>query len=124
MPAKQSPFDYRQTAGFYFSAMAKVEGEMVEHEDIVIDCQFNGKIQTSGFCEISENSNLQGEIKAKGITILGNADGEFYGQDNIAVKKSAKIRGILITPKISIDSGAQVNARIKSSVKNVDTPNE
>lgn len=113
MPAKRSPFDYRQTVGFYFSALTKTEGIIREQEDIVIDGEFNGEVNTSGSCEISENGNLHGSIKAHNITILGIIDGEVNAKNSIVVKKSAKTRGTLITPKISIDSGAQIDARIK-----------
>ncbi|QQS27113.1 polymer-forming cytoskeletal protein [bacterium] len=119
MPTKRSPFDYRQTASFYFSALAKVEGQLNEQEDIVIDGEFIGRIQTGGFCEISENGNFQGDLKAKSITILGNSDGEIHGEDTVVVKKSAKVHGIIITPRISVDAGAQVDARIKNLNKKV-----
>lgn len=113
MPAKRSPFDYRQTAGFYFSALAKIEGKLQEQEDIVIDGNFTGDITTNGFCEISENGKLHGAVEARNIILMGVVDGEIYGKDSIVVKKSAKVRGTLITPRINIDSGAQIDARIK-----------
>ncbi len=113
MPAKRSPFDYRQTAGFYFSALAKIEGKIREQEDIVIDGEYTGEITTNGFCEISENGKLNGSIEARNVTLLGVVDGEVSGRDSIVVKKSAKIRGVLLTPRISIDAGSEIDARIK-----------
>lgn len=113
MPAKRSPFDYRQTAGFYFSALAKIEGKIREQEDIVIDGEYTGEITTNGFCEISENGKLNGSIEARNVTLLGVVDGEVRGRDSIVVKKSAKVRGVLLTPRISIDAGSEIDARIK-----------
>ncbi len=124
MPAKRSPFDYRQTAGFYFSALAKIEGQLHAHEDVIIDGQYTGDIQTNGFCEISENGHFQGNIEARNVTLLGESHGEICGQDSIVVKKSAKVRGVLRTPKISIDAGAHVDARIKQPIKKLAPPNE
>lgn len=120
---KKSPFDYRQSAGMYFSSLASIEGRLNEHEDIVIDGRFTGTITTQGFCEISENGVFEGELTARSITILGQTDGELNGTDSIVVKKSAKIKGFYRTPKISIESGAEVDARVKQYHKtSTDTP--
>lgn len=124
MPAKRSPFDYRQTAGFFFSALANVEGQIREHEDIVIDGTYTGDIFTNGFCEISENGKFHGNIEARNVTLLGVVDGEVYGKDSIVVKKSAKVRGVLRTPRISIDAGAQIDARIKQPSQKIEDPHE
>ncbi|MFO0955801.1 MAG: polymer-forming cytoskeletal protein [Candidatus Saccharibacteria bacterium] len=110
---KKSPFDYRQAAGFYFSNLVKVEGTINEHEDIVIDSEYNGSIITNGFCEVSENGHVIGDIRARAITILGRTEGEFTARDSIVVKKSAKIKGHYYSPKILIESGSEVDARIK-----------
>ncbi len=110
---KKSPFDYRQAAGYYFSNLVRVEGEINEHEDIVIDGQYTGSITTSGFCEVSENGYVIGNIRARAITILGRTEGEVTAHDAIVVKKSAKIKGHYYSPKILVESGAEVDARIK-----------
>lgn len=113
MPAKKSPFDYRQTAGFYFSALTKVEGSLNEQEDVVIDGSFEGEIKTVGFCEIGENGHFQGTVQARSLTIIGSCDGEIIAKDSIVVKKSASVHGVIRTPRIGIDSGASIDARIK-----------
>lgn len=113
MAAKRSPFDYRQIAGFYFSASSHMSGDLNETEDIVVDGQYDGNITTTGFCEITENGIVKGNIIARNATILGVTHGEIKVQENCVVKKSASITGYIITPHITIESGATVNARIK-----------
>ncbi len=110
---KKLPYDYRQAAGMYFSSLVEVSGSLKEHDDIIIDGQFTGKIVTQGFCELMENARFQGDLTARTVTILGVADGEINGIDSIVVKKSAKIKGYYRTAKISIESGAEVDARLK-----------
>lgn len=117
MLEKQRPFDYRHAAGFYFSALAQVNGSIVETEDIVIDGHFKGSITTSGFCEISENGTVDGSISARAITIFGTFEGEMTAQDTIVVKKSATINGSVFTPYIDVEGGAVLNARIKKPAR-------
>ena len=113
MAAKRSPFDYRQIAGFYFSATCQMTGNLDETEDIVIDGQFVGNITTTGFCEVIENGAVKGNIHARNVTILGAVHGEVDVDENFVVKRSANITGYVITPRISIENGAIINARIK-----------
>jgi cytoskeletal protein CcmA (bactofilin family) len=100
-------------AGFFFSANTEVKGNLNETEDVIVDGRFDGNIVTTGFCEITENGVLKGNLTARNATILGTSDGEIATHENLVVKKSSNIHGYVITPKISIESGAVVNARIK-----------
>lgn len=100
-------------AGFYFSADTEVKGNLNETEDVIVDGKFDGNILTTGFCEITENGILKGNLTARNATLLGTTDGEIVTNENLVVKKSSNIHGYVITPKVSIESGAIVNARIK-----------
>jgi cytoskeletal protein CcmA (bactofilin family) len=113
MPANKLPFDYRHNAGVYLSSLVTSQGSFDIQEDIVINGEFRGEVKTTGFCEISENGLVTGDIDARMITILGSIDGTCRAKDNIDVKKSAKVKGHLIAPAISIESGAQIDARCK-----------
>ncbi len=110
---KKHPFDYRQTAGFYFSSHTKVQGDLHESEDIVIDGTFMGNLSTDGFCEISENGYLHGDIEARSLTIFGKLAGNATAINQVVVKKSATVRGYVRTPQIEIEPGADVEVRIK-----------
>ena len=90
-----------------------MEGSLNEQEDIVIDGSFEGDIKTVGFCEISENGQFKGTIATRSLTIIGSCDGEIIAKDSVIVKKSASVRGVIRAPRIGIDSGASIDARIK-----------
>lgn len=113
MPANKLPFDYRHNAGIYLSSLVTSQGSLDVQEDIVIDGEFSGAIKTTGFCEVSENGSVNGDIEARTITLLGNVDGTCLGKDSIDVKKSAKVKGHLIAPVIGIEPGAQLDIRCK-----------
>lgn len=113
MPTSKLPFDYRHNAGVFISSLVTSQGSIDIQDDIVIDGDFTGDIQTSGFCEVSENGKVLGDIEARTITILGSVDGSCRAKDSIDVKKSSKMKGHLIAPSISIEAGAQIDARCK-----------
>lgn len=113
MSTSKLPFDYRHNAGVYLSSLVTGRGSFDIQDDIIIDGAFEGKVQTTGFCEISENGKVTGDIEARTITILGCVDGNCYAKDSIDVKKSAKVKGQLIAPSISIEAGSQINIRGK-----------
>lgn len=117
MSRAKLPFDYRQTAGFYVSSLAKTSGDITINEDVVIDGPFEGSVHTSGLCEIAENGIFDGEIHARAVTILGSFEGRCHAQDNIDVKKSSKIKGYLTAPLIGIESGTEIDAHVKQPIR-------
>ena len=111
MSTSKLPFDYRHNAGVYLSSLVTSKGSFDVQDDVVIDGEFEGTIQTAGFCEISENGKITGDIVARTITILGSVTGDCNAKDSIDVKKSSKVKGQLVAPSISIEAGAQINIR-------------
>ena len=87
-----------------------IEGEIVEKDKILIDAKVTGNIKAEEIVTHSK-SNIVGNIKSK-ITSLG---GKFKGNvisDQISIKKTANIEGVLNQKTLSIQEGAQL--KIKS----------
>ncbi|TXG76402.1 polymer-forming cytoskeletal protein [Patescibacteria group bacterium] len=112
MANNKLPFDYRTNAAIYLSAFVTGSVQIDSTEDVVIDATIFGTIITSGFCEITENGNFEGDIHARTLQVFGVTNGEHSANDAIQIKRSAKIRGLYTSPTIHIEPGSIVNARI------------
>ncbi|MEI7818530.1 MAG: polymer-forming cytoskeletal protein [bacterium] len=113
MPKNKHPFDYRRTAGIYCSTSVSGSVDIQTSEDVVLDGALTGTINSTGFCEITENGSFKGDITARTITIFGEVDGDCQAQEGLLIKRSAKIRGVFHANSVQIDSGSTINARIK-----------
>ncbi len=87
-----------------------VEGEVVEKDKIIIDAKITGDIKAEEVITHSK-SNIVGNIKSKITSLGGKLKGNVIS-DQISIKKTADIEGVLNQKTLSIQEGAQL--KIKS----------
>ena len=87
-----------------------IDGELVEKDKIIIDAKVNGDI-TAGEVVTHSNSNIKGNIKSKVASLGGKLEGN-VNSDQIDIKKTANIEGVLNQKTLSIEEGA--NLKIKT----------
>ena len=87
-----------------------IEGEIVEKDKILIDAKITGNIKAEEIITHSK-SNIVGNIKSKIASLGGKLKGNVIS-DQISIKKTANIEGVLNQKNLSIQEGAQL--KIKS----------
>ena len=87
-----------------------IEGDIVEKDTIIIDAKVNGDIKSENI-ESYSNSNIKGNIKSKIATLGGKITGN-VNSDQIKIKKTADVDGVLNQKTLSIEEGATL--KIKS----------
>ena len=93
---------------------AKLNGEWVCAEDVVIAGHFQGKIDVGDHdLRIEKNAAVQAEIRGKNITILGKVTGKVTASGKISVGNEAQMIGDLSAPQIAIQDGARFKGSIK-----------
>ena len=81
-----------------------IEGDVVEKDKIVIDAKINGDVKSDDVMTHS-NSNIQGNIKSRSVSIGGKLKGNINAEQ-INIKKTADIDGVLNQKILSIEEGA------------------
>ena len=81
-----------------------IEGDIVEKDKIVIDAKINGDVK-SNEVETHSNSNITGNIKSKNASLGGKIKGNINA-DQINIKKTADVDGVLNQKILSIEEGA------------------
>ena len=87
-----------------------IEGDIVEKDRIIIDAKINGDIKSESV-ETRPNSNIKGNIKSK-IALLGGKIKGNVNSEQIIIKKTADVDGVLNQKTLSIEEGASL--KIKS----------
>ena len=87
-----------------------VEGDIVEKDKIIIDAKINGDVKSENVTTHS-NSNIKGNIKSKNVSLGGKIVGNINA-DQINIRKTADIDGVLNQKTLSIEEGA--NLKIKT----------
>ena len=89
-----------------------IEGDLVEKDKIILDAKVSGDIKAEEIITHSK-SNILGNIKSKiaslGVKLKGNIN-----SDQINIKKTANIEGVLNQKTLSIQEGAQLKIKTET----------
>jgi cytoskeletal protein CcmA (bactofilin family) len=55
---------------------------------------------------------MQGDVKARRITVEGTVDGDLYALDSVVLRAGAIVRGNVFANKVSVAEGAKFSGRI------------
>jgi len=90
-----------------------IEGELVEKDKIILDAKINGDVKAEEVITRSK-SNIVGNIKSKNASLGGKLKGN-VNSDQINIKKTADIEGVLNQKTLSIQEGAQLKIKATTS---------
>ncbi len=95
-------------------ASLSFNGELSGQEDIVIEGQFQGKIDLkNNNLKVEQGGKVKANIQVKNITIIGEVDGNIYSSGKVFISKEGQLRGDIFAPRISIADGAQFKGSVK-----------
>ena len=90
-------------------ADVSIEGDIVEKDKIIIDAKINGDIKSNDVIT-HPKSNIKGNIKSKSASLGGKIKGNVEA-DQIKVRKTADIDGVLNQKTLSIEEGATLKIK-------------
>ena len=93
-------------------ADVSIEGDIVEKDKVIIDAKVNGDIKSEEV-QTHANSNIKGNIKATNASLGGKLKGN-VNADQINIKKTADIEGVLNQKTLSIEEGATLKIKTET----------
>ena len=97
----------------------KIVGNIFSKADFRIDGEVEGNITTSGKVVVGANGKISGKLNCSNADISGNISGNIEVNETLSLMSDSYVQGEIITGKLSVEEGAQVDATIsmKSSKK-------
>ena len=89
-----------------------IEGDLVEKDKIILDAKISGDIKAEEVITHSR-SNIIGNIKSKIASLGGKLQGN-VNSDQITIKKTADIDGVLNQKTLSIQEGARLKIKTET----------
>jgi cytoskeletal protein CcmA (bactofilin family) len=92
----------------------KVSGEFSGNSDLYIDGEVLGKIRlATSRVTVGPNGRVQADIEAREIVIEGSVQGNLKAGERVRLGASSRMQGSLVTPRIAIEDGARLRARVE-----------
>jgi len=91
----------------------ELQGELSGNEDLLIEGRVQGRIQLpQNAVAIGAKGRVSAQVLARLISIEGEVDGNLVAEELIVLKKSARVRGDLVAPRVVIEDGARFKGTI------------
>ncbi|MHB8907081.1 MAG: bactofilin family protein [Melioribacteraceae bacterium] len=88
------------------SSGVKIDGNLYSEGNVRVDGKIRGNISVNGNLTIGDVSEINGEVKAKNITMSGKVLGKINSLEKLKLESKAYLKGDLITKYLIIEEGA------------------
>jgi len=90
-----------------------IEGKLAGEEDFVVEGKFKGTIELKkNTLTIGASGSIDAEVYAHTILVDGTVNGDLYASERISIRKSARITGNILAPRIALEDGARFRGSI------------
>ena len=101
----------------------QIDGTLRGQEDLFVEGEVTGTIQLQNHTlTIGAQGKIKADVYAHTVFVEGSMDGDLYGSEQVIVRKSAKVRGNITSPRVTLEDGAAFKGSIEmdpESVKSV-----
>ncbi|MGD8429415.1 MAG: polymer-forming cytoskeletal protein [Ectothiorhodospiraceae bacterium] len=99
-----------------------IDGDLRGEEDLVVEGNVNGTIhlQDHGLT-IGSKGKVKANVYANSIIVDGTVEGDLYGSERIAIRKSGEVKGNMVSPRVSLEDGGRFKGNIEMDQQAVDS---
>ena len=90
----------------------KIVGDIYSKADFRIDGIVEGNITTTGKVVVGKTGKIKGKINSSNADIYGSVSGKIEVAETLSLMSESLIQGDIVTGKLSVEEGAQVDASI------------
>jgi cytoskeletal protein CcmA (bactofilin family) len=98
------------------------KGDLSADEDLLIQGRIEGSVTHTQRLTVGPQGTVKANIRAQLIIVEGTVDGDLHAEKSVVVKESAKVRGDIFAPTVSILEGACFSGNIDMDDKKSGQP--
>jgi len=93
-------------SGGILSRGVSIVGSVKFREELLIDGEVKGDINSTGTLTIGEHASIHGEVRSKSVTVEGTVDGNIFATERCELKAGCTLRGDIEAPRLVVDENA------------------
>lgn len=91
-----------------------IRGEIFGTQDLFIDGELQGGIKLpESRVTVGANGRLKADIEAQEIIVEGQVNGDLVASGRVIIRRSGRVYGSLIAPRLVIEEGAIFNGQVE-----------
>lgn len=92
----------------------QIDGTLRGDEDVYIEGQVSGAIHLeSHTLTIGGEGKVKANVFAHTVFVDGSMEGDLYGAEQVIVRRNARVRGNITSPRVSLEDGATFKGSIE-----------
>ena len=103
---------FSSTSVDIIESSTKIVGDIYSKADFRIDGIVEGNITTTGKVVVGKSGKINGKINSSNADISGSVSGKIEVAETLSLMSESLIQGDIVTGKLSVEEGAQVDASI------------
>ena len=89
-------------------------GELTGEEDFLIQGEVEGSITLAkNHLTIGESGRVRADVEARTIVVEGELHGDLLGHEKVVIKKTGRVRGNIVSPRVTLEDGAKFKGSIE-----------
>jgi cytoskeletal protein CcmA (bactofilin family) len=110
----------RETA--VIGASIQIDGHLRGQEDLIIEGEVNGTVNlASHTLTIGNQATIKANVFAHTVYVDGTMEGDLYGAEQVLIRKTARMKGNITSPRVSLEDGASFKGSIEMDPEAVKT---
>jgi cytoskeletal protein CcmA (bactofilin family) len=111
-----NPYDTATERTSVLGPTLRFKGELHADEELLIRGQIEGSITHTQRITVCSEGVVKASIRAQIIAVEGTVEGDLQAEKAVQVKETARLKGNIHAPSVSIVDGAQFNGNIVMDV--------
>ena len=112
-----NPYDSASERVSVLGPTLHFKGELHADEELLIKGRIEGSITQSQRVTVCPEGTVTANVRAQVIIVEGTVNGDLQAEKSVMVKETAKLRGNISAPSVSIVEGAHFNGGIDMEKK-------
>ena len=93
-------------SGGLLSRGVSIIGSVKFSDQLLIDGDVKGDINSTGTLTIGEHASIQGEVRSKSVTVQGTVEGNIFATERCELQAGCTLRGDIEAPRLVVDENA------------------
>lgn len=92
----------------------RIDGDLQGEEDLRIEGRVSGTVRlTNNSLTIGKEGEIHADVYARTIMVDGAMEGDLYGAEQVAIRRTARVKGNITAPRVSLEDGAHFKGSIE-----------
>ena len=92
--------------GGLLSSGVSITGSVKFRNQLQIDGEVKGTIQSAGTLTIGQHAHIRGEISTKSVVVQGTVEGNIFAAERCELQAGCTLRGDIEAPRLVVDENA------------------